>query len=84
MARKIEYYTLEPVYEPDPDHPTFVNASVGFCCLCGDMATGMGGSRGDVCLRCAEVALSGRARGAIVWEDKDAGRAALKGGNDAK
>lgn len=67
MAPKPEYYVLTPVYK-NPN--AFVNASVGFCRTCGGMATGMGGSDHDICLRCAEVLISGEARGAIVWEDK--------------
>lgn len=69
-ARTPEYYTLTPVFAPAPGDFSFVNASVGVCCTCGGIATGMGGSRGDVCLRCADVLLSGKARGAIVWEDQ--------------
>lgn len=66
--KKVAYYTLEPVYEAAPDEFRICNASVGICCTCGGIATGMGGSRADVCLRCADVLMRGKARGAIVWE----------------
>lgn len=66
--KKVAYYSLEPVYEAAPGEFRVCNASVGFCCTCGGIATGMGGSSGDVCLRCAEVLMRGEARGAIVWE----------------
>jgi hypothetical protein len=67
--RKIEYYRLEPVYAPAPGEFRIANASVGVCQLCGGVATGMGGSDSDVCLRCGGVLVSGRARGAIKWEE---------------
>lgn len=69
MTKSPAYYTLTPVFEPEPGEFRMVNASVGTCCTCGGIATGMGGSRGDVCLRCAEVLLGGNARGAIAWDD---------------
>lgn len=67
--KEIEYYTLTPVYKHDPNEFRIATAAVGLCCTCGAIATGMGGSPGDVCLRCAEVLLHGGARGAIVWDD---------------
>ena len=69
MGKKPSYYTLTPIFDPEPGETRIANASVGVCCTCGDIATGMGGSHGDVCLRCAEVLMSGVARGAIIWED---------------
>ena len=66
MKKKPEYYVLMPVYPAEPGG--FLNASVGTCGLCGGIATGMGGSDHDICLRCAEVVISRQARGAIVWE----------------
>lgn len=69
MSKPVAYYTLTPIYEPEPGEFIIANASVGTCCTCGGIATGMGGSSGDVCLRCAEVLMRGQARGAIVWDD---------------
>jgi hypothetical protein len=65
---KPDYYTLTPVFQTQG---MLVNASIGICCTCGGVATGMGGSNGDVCLRCAEVLMSGQARHTIVWNEKD-------------
>jgi len=67
---KPEYYVLEPVYPPKPGEFVFVNASVGYCGLCGRMTTGMGGGPDQICVPCAEVVMSQRARGAIKWEDE--------------
>lgn len=69
MSRKPEYYVLTPIYPPQPGEFRIANASVGTCQLCGEVATGMGGSNNDVCLRCAEVVIAGQARGAIKWDD---------------
>jgi hypothetical protein len=67
--RKPEYYVLTPVYPPKSGEFAIANASIGTCQLCGGIATGMGGSNGDVCLRCAEVVMKGKARGEIVWDE---------------
>jgi len=69
MNRRIEYYVLTPVFKPSDGGFSIVNASVGVCGLCGAIATGMGGSPNDICLKCAEVVISGRAKGAIIWSD---------------
>lgn len=71
MDQKPDYYVLEPVYPPKPGEFGLVNASVGHCQLCGGVATGMGGSPNDICVRCAEVVISGQVRGAIVWDEPD-------------
>lgn len=68
-SEKPEYYELVPVYPPKPGEFVIANASVGTCGLCGGIATGMGGSDNQICVRCAEVVLNRKARGAIVWED---------------
>ncbi len=72
MSDKPEYYVLTPVYRPKVGEFSFVNASVGICGLCGGIATSMGGSNHDICIRCAEVVIRGQARGTIIWEDNDA------------
>lgn len=63
--RKPDYYVLQPVYPPEPGAFSIVNASVGICGLCGEVATGMGGSNNQICVRCAGIVRSGRARGLI-------------------
>lgn len=68
MTRKI---VTSHIYPPKPGEFGFVNASVGICGLCGGIATGMGGSDHDICLRCAEVVISRQARGAIKWDEAD-------------
>lgn len=67
-----DYYVLTPVYPPEAGEFHIANASVGTCQLCGGIATGMGGSDKDICIKCAEVVMSGKARGAIVWGEGDA------------
>lgn len=66
---KPEYYVLTPIYPPEPNEFRIANASVGMCGLCGGVATGMGGSQHDVCLRCAEVVIAQQAIGCIKWEE---------------
>lgn len=70
MAKKISHYQIVPVYDLEEGDFMLVNASVGTCGLCGGNATGMGGSDDQLCTRCAEVVLAGKARGAIVWEEE--------------
>ncbi|TWG90369.1 hypothetical protein L598_000700001260 [Mesorhizobium sp. J18] len=70
MQKKPDFYSLVPVYPPDPGEFVIANASVGVCGLCGGIATGMGGSDNQICVRCAEVVIKGQARGAIVWDDQ--------------
>lgn len=67
--RKPEYYEIVPVYPAPEGEFRIANASVGTCGLCGGMATGMGGSDRQLCVRCAEVVIKGQARGAIKWDD---------------
>ena len=67
MSKKPEYYVLSPIY-PHEGHLQIVNASVGICQLCGGIATGMDGSNHDICIKCAEIVISGQARGAIIHE----------------
>lgn len=67
MKREPDYYVLTPIYPPKEDEFRLVNASVGNCRLCGEVATGMGGSDADVCRRCGDVVISGKAIGAIKW-----------------
>lgn len=70
MSKQPEYDVLQPVHPPEPGEFLFLNASVGFCGLCGNIACGMGGSNDIVCVRCAEVVMSGQAKGAIKWDEE--------------
>lgn len=71
MEREPTYYVLTPIYPPKEGEFHIANASVGNCRLCGEVATGMGGSGADVCRRCGDVVISGRAVGAIKWESDE-------------
>lgn len=68
-----EYYELKKVTIEPPKEGEFriVNASLLTCSLCGTMIDGMGGHSGAVCIKCAEVVLSGRMVGSIVWEENN-------------
>ena len=53
--KTISHYILYPIYNED----NFIsNASVGVCISCERIATGMGGSDKDICIKCAESFLS--------------------------
>jgi hypothetical protein len=56
QAPEIAYYVLSPVFR---NERTFVNASVGRCLLCGNAATGMGGSGSDICRGCGDLLMGG-------------------------
>lgn len=58
---ELEYYLLEKIiiYKPKEGEFRLVNASCGFCRLCGKTITGMGGSSGMVCLSCGDELLQG-------------------------
>ena len=64
------YYRLEPVRHR---RGQIVNASVGVCLICGEIATGMGGSGMDICRPCGEDILSGKFRiiRSMMNEDQD-------------
>jgi hypothetical protein len=65
MERKPRYYVLTPVYPPASVSGMLVNASVGICQLCGEIATGMGGSNMDICLKCGNLLKNGRLQGTV-------------------
>jgi hypothetical protein len=64
-----EYYRLTRVSLPPRDSNSFASAALITCGLCGGMIDSCGGpGDGAICLRCAEVVLSGQARTTIVWD----------------
>lgn len=72
MSDILEYFELRRVRrEPAlTGEPLFVTAAVLSCSLCGEMIDGMGGpGDGAVCVRCADIVRSGKARGAIRWDN---------------
>lgn len=69
MSDQISHYVIMPVNKPKPGEFAIMNASIGICLLCGDMATGMGGSDNQICKPCGAAVLAGEAVGAIGWEE---------------
>lgn len=68
----VRYFELREVTidPPKPGEFRIVTAAVLYCDLCSDAIDGMGGpGDGVVCVRCADVVRTGRARGAIKWEE---------------
>jgi len=54
--------------DPKPGEFSMTTAAMWSCATCGEAIAGMGGpGNGEVCVRCAELIRSGRARGCIVW-----------------
>ena len=66
VSKKIdyEYYLLQKqtIYMPEDGEFGLVNASIGSCCLCGSMITGMGGTSGMICLECGGMLERGQLR----------------------
>lgn len=72
VAPEPDYYELRKVTPSQPGELVIRTAAVLCCDLCGGVIDSMGGpGHGAVCVRCADVVMSGRARGAIKWDDRD-------------
>jgi hypothetical protein len=70
MSDGYEYYELKHVKVPDSKPGDFRMASAAFrdCGLCARPISSSGGpGSGSICVSCAEIVKSGRARGAIKY-----------------
>jgi hypothetical protein len=66
----LEYYELTKVIIPDSDGVRLCTAALITCGLCAKMISSSGGpGSGSVCIECADLVISGQARGAVVWEE---------------
>lgn len=73
MADKgLVFYTLErhEVLPPKPGEFRLSTAAVRECETCGNIISGMGGGEPSICEPCAQVIMTGRARGTIQWGDE--------------